>query len=106
MVVDQSHSTSQKEALIKFEHILMYVLGVVQVFLLLRLLFMAFGANPGSVIVQFVYSVTNALLVPFAGIFEVAAAGESVIEPAIFVAMLVYYLLARGIIELAYIITK
>lgn len=91
----QSLSTSAKAI-----QLIYYVTGMVNVLLLLRLIFKAFGANPASSIVQFVYNLTAVLLAPFRGIFEVAAAGESVIEPSILVAILIYSLLAKGIVEL------
>lgn len=90
----------------RIAQLIYYFVGALNALLLLRLLFKAFGANPGSGIVQLIYNLTNLLLVPFKGIFDVAAAGEMVIEPAILVAMLIYTLLARGIVELMYIISK
>jgi uncharacterized protein YggT (Ycf19 family) len=68
--------------------------------------FKAFGANSFAPIVSLTYSVTDALLIPFRGIFDVAAAGSSVIEPSILVAMLIYSVLAKAIVELMYIMAK
>lgn len=86
--------------------IIYYFVGAINVLLLLRLIFRAFGANPGSPVVQFTYSLSGALLAPFQGIFAPAIAGESVIEPAIIVAMIIYSLLAKGLVELIYILAK
>ena len=90
----------------KIAQLIYYFTGAVSVFLLLRLMFKAFGANPASGIVQMVYGFTNALLIPFQGIFAPTVAGQNVIEPAILVALLIYSLLARGIVELMYILVK
>jgi YggT family protein len=83
-----------------------YIMGVVNVLLLLRLIFQAFGANRGSPVVALIYALSGALLAPFRGIFGIAAAGESVIDPAIFVAMIIYALLAKGLVELLYLLTR
>lgn len=90
----------------KIAQLIYYTVGVINVLLLLRLIFQAFGANPRSGIVSLVYSMTSALLAPFRGIFDIAAAGESVIDPAILVALLIYSLLAKGIVELLYILQE
>ena len=86
--------------------IIYYVMGVVNVLLLLRLIFQVFGANTRSPFVSFIYGLTAPLLAPFRGIFNVAAAGETVIDPAILVAMIIYALLAKGLVELLYLLTR
>lgn len=100
------NQTDTTRDLDKVAQIVSYFTGAINVLLLLRLLFKAFGANPGSGIVQLVYALTDILLLPFQGIFEVAAAGEFVVEPSILVAMLIYSLLAKAGIELLYILVK
>ena len=100
-----SQHTPTTQSIDKIVQILHYLTGVINIALLLRLIFKAFGANPASGIVNFVYSITKALLIPFQGIFEVAAAGRSVIEPAILVAILIYSIAVWGISELIYILT-
>jgi len=84
----------------KTQELIYYLLGVVNVLLLFRLIFKAFGANSANPLVALIYSLTNVLLVPFRGIFENASTGGSVIEPSILVAMMVYSLIARGLVEL------
>ncbi len=98
--------TSPTSSVAQTARFIYYIMGVVNVLLLLRLIFQAFGANRGSPIVALIYSLTGALLAPFRGIFDIAAAGESVIDPAIFVAMIIYALLAKGLVELLYLLTR
>lgn len=86
--------------------VLYYFLGFINVMLILRLIFKAFGANPRSGIVQIIYTLTDVMLLPFTGIFDVAAAGEFVVEPSILVAIVLYSLLIRGIVELIRILTR
>lgn len=90
--------------------IVTFVLGVVEVFLALRLILKLFGASTASWFVQFIYDVTSVLILPFAGIFKTANVSEidnsSVLEPATLVAMLVYALLAWGIVKLIMIFRR
>lgn len=88
----------------KLVRLIYYVVGVVNVILLLRLILRAFGANRISPFVQLIYNLSDIFLAPFRNVFDVAAAGEMVIEPAILVAMVVYTLMARGVVELIYIL--
>lgn len=96
----------EEDSIDRIAQIIYYIFGAINVALLLRLIFKAFGANPGSPIVAFIYSLTNVFLAPFRGIFEVAQAGEVVIEPSVLVAIIIYSLLAKGIVDLLYIITR
>jgi len=77
-----------------------YLTGFIESLLLFRLIFRAFGANPGSPFVSLIYSISNVFISPFIGIFPSTASGRSVIEPSVLVAMLVYLILAKGVVEL------
>jgi hypothetical protein len=81
-----------------------YVLGFIEILLAFRFALRLFGANTGSGFVDFIYSVTNILTAPFDSIFGVTrtAAGQtnSVFEPSIIVAGIVYALIAWGIVKL------
>lgn len=84
--------------------IIYYVLAVLEVLFLFRFIFKLLGANPGSIFVSFIYSVSGAFLAPFYGIFRSAATSEggirSVMEINTIVAMVVYALIALGIVKL------
>lgn len=86
-------------------NIVWYILGLIEVLLAFRFVLKLFGANPTSGFVDFVYSVTGILTLPFDKIFTVAKpeTGDvvgSVFEPSILVAAVVYALLAWGIVKL------
>ncbi len=93
---------------IKTKRIIYYILGTLEVLLGFRLIFKVLGANTESTFVDIIYSVTNVFIAPFTGIFRTAeTAGietQSVLEPALIIAMLVYVLLAWGIVRLIDII--
>ncbi len=84
--------------------IVYYILGVFEVLLAFRLIFKLLGANPQSPFVSFIYSVTQAFLIPFNGIFRSAVTrgieAQSVLEPTTIIAMIVYAIIAWGIVKL------
>ncbi|MCR4440543.1 MAG: YggT family protein [Peptococcaceae bacterium] len=81
-----------------------YVLGLMETLLLFRFVFKLLGANPASGFVSFVYSLAGIFLAPFYGIFRpVVTKGlevRSVFEPATLIAMIVYPVIAYGIVRL------
>lgn len=76
------------------------VLGVVEALLLMRVILKALAANPAAGFVQFIYSASAPLVVPFQGIFPTPATSRSVLELSALVAIVVYALIAWGIVRL------
>jgi len=81
-----------------------FILGVLEVLLALRLLLRLLGANEVSGFVSFIYSLTHIFVGPFNGIFNDQALGRSVFETSTLIAMIVYALLAWGIVSLGRVI--
>jgi len=81
-----------------------YILGVLEVLFAIRLIFKLLGANPSSPFVSFIYSLTQLFLWPFASIFRTAVTKgietQAVLEPTTIIGMIVYALIAWGIIKL------
>ena len=92
------------EGNLKARKIVYYLLGVLEVLLAFRLVFKLLGANPQSSFVAFIYSVSQAFLSPFSGIFKSAVTKgfetQSVLEPTTIIAMIVYAVIAWGIVKL------
>jgi len=88
----------------KGEKYIYYVLGVLEVLFAFRFVFKILGANIESTFVSFIYASTNLFLTPFTGIFRFAVSEgietKSVLEPALIIGMIVYALLAWGIVKL------
>ncbi|HBW34444.1 MAG TPA: YggT family protein [Desulfosporosinus sp.] len=86
------------------KRVVYYILGVLEVLLAFRLIFKLLGANPQSPFVSFIYSVSQAFLIPFNGIFRSAVTkgieAQSVLEPTTIIAMIVYAIMAWGIVKL------
>lgn len=78
-----------------------YILGILETLLAFRLILKLLGANPKSGFAALIYSLSQAFLAPFSGIFRsLTSPGietPSVFEPATMVAMVVYALIAYGI---------
>ena len=81
------------------------VVGVMDVFIAARFIFLLLGASQSSTFVSFVYAVSGPLVAPFEGIFGTPAAGAHVFEVACLVAIVVYLLIAAGLVALLRIIS-
>lgn len=84
----------------KAQNYIFYILSVVEVILALRLLFKLLGANPANGFVCFIYALTRFFIVPFIGIFRTVPADGLVFEPATVLAMLIYAIIAYGVVRL------
>ena len=77
-----------------------FVLGVLEVILLLRLFFRLLGANQGNAFIMFLYELSHLFVGAFNGIFNDQTLGSNgVFEISTLIAMLVYALLAWGIVS-------
>ncbi|MDQ2086972.1 YggT family protein [Herbivorax sp. ANBcel31] len=89
---------------LKSRHGIYYTLGVLEILIAFRFIFKLLGANPKSGFVVFLYSITNIFIAPFSGIFESFTTNglsvQSIFEPASIIAMLVYGIIAWGIVKL------
>jgi len=88
----------------KLRKIVYYILGILEVIFAFRLVFKLLGANPESTFVSLIYTISGAFLTPFSSIFRTAVTKgietKSVLEPATIIAMIVYALIAYGIVKL------
>lgn len=89
---------------LKSRNTILYVLGIIEVLLAFRFIFRILGANPVSAFVSFIYTLSGILTAPFTGIFQPYSSqglsSRSIFEPSIIVALLVYAIIAWGIIKL------
>jgi hypothetical protein len=86
-----------------------FLFGLLEVLLAFRIIFKLSGASHGSYFVDAIYSLTRIFLLPFSGIFPQATGTgvvtTAVLEPAALVAVIVYAILAWGIVALIRIIS-
>jgi hypothetical protein len=92
------------------KRVVYYILGLLEVLLAFRLVFKLLGANPGSGFVSFIYTVSKVFLLPFTAIFRSAATEgietKAILEPSTIIAMVVYALIAWGIVKLIIIMRE
>jgi uncharacterized protein YggT (Ycf19 family) len=77
-----------------------FVLGIVEALLIIRVVLKALAANPAAGFSQLIDNVTAPLVLPFQGIFPTPATSGSVLELSALVAIVVYALIAWGIVRL------
>lgn len=77
-----------------------YILGLVEVLLLFRFILKFLGANPEAGFSSLIYSVTYVFASPFLFVFRVTSINGSIFEWTTLLAMLVYWMIAYGIIKL------
>lgn len=86
------------------ERVVYYMLGILEVLLGFRFLFKLFGANPESGFVSFIYSVSGVFVSPFTTIFMSQPTPgidtEAIMEFGTIIAMIVYALIAWGVVKL------
>lgn len=94
----------KKKTIIRFNQIIWYVLGFIEVLLIFRLLLKALGANQYVGFTNLIYSITAPLAVPFSGVVGISATGSSILEWPVIIAGIVYLCVAWGLVYLLEII--
>ena len=86
------------------EYVIYFLFGALDILLVFRFVLRLLGAGTGSSFVNFIYNLSAAFIWPFQGIFSstVAPGAEtvSVFEPATLIAIIVYAIVAWGIVKL------
>lgn len=86
------------------EYLAYYFFGALEILLAFRLVLKLMGASPKSAFVGFIYGLSGIFIAPFEGIFRRGFAQgvetTSVLEPSTLVAIIVYAVLAWGIVKL------
>lgn len=98
----------KKKTIFRFNQLIWYVLGLIEVLLIFRIILKALGANPLAGFTSLIYVLTEPFAGPFRGILGVSITGSSLIEWSTVIAAIVYICIAWGIIyllELVYPIT-
>ena len=95
-----SYIAPSTKPLYRGTQIVWYIFGVLEAFLLLRFILKLLGANTSALFTKFIYSVSDIFVAPFVNVFHITAVAGSVFEWATLLALVIYYLVAWGIIEL------
>lgn len=99
---DRAYRSNQNNLILR--KIVLYMLGTVEILFTLRLIFKLFRANPGGTFVAIIYNLTGDFLNHFGSLFKAIVNNEieteSILEPFTFIAMMVYLIMAYGIVWL------
>src|SRR4030066_554591 len=86
------------------ERLVYFFFGALEILLVFRFVLKLAGANPTSAFVGFIYGLSGIFVSPFAGIFRrgytQGVETTSVFEPSTLIAILVYAVVAWGIVRL------
>lgn len=88
----------KKKRIFRLNQVIWYVLGVIEILLAFRLVLKILAANQGSGFTSFIYSLTGPLAQPFRGILGESISGNSLIEWSSVFAMVVYLVIASGLV--------
>lgn len=95
---------ARQNALDRTAQIIYFIIGVIEVLLLVRFLFRLFGAG-NSGLVNLIYNLTTPLIAPLNGIFnDQSLSRANVLEISTLLAMVLWALIGWGIVRLIYII--
>lgn len=99
-------NSSEKEATSyqTVEYLIYFFFGALEILLAFRLILRLTGASSFSAFVGLIYGITGVFIMPFQGIFHQATTQgvetTAVLEPSTLVAIVVYAVLAVGIVKL------
>lgn len=95
-----SYNSPTTKPLYRGTQIVWYILGLIEILLAFRFVFKLLAANPNAGFSNFIYGITNVFTAPFTNVFRMTYAEGSVFEWTTLLTMLVYYIVAIGIIKL------
>jgi len=94
-----SDAARQRAKVARIKQVIYFICGVINVLLVLRFVLLLLGANEVSSFVTLIYGLSRPFVLPFRGIFAAPDLGASVIEWAALVGIVVYSLLAYGLVR-------
>lgn len=102
--VTEKQDYQAKKTIFRAYQIIWYLLGAIEIFLTFRVILKLFGASTASGFTDFIYAISNPFALPFAGIFGITEISEMTFEWSTLIAMVVYAIVAYGIVSLFQIV--
>lgn len=96
----QVHTEVRAPMEVIVSRVIMYVFGVIEVFIGIRFVLMLLGANAEAGFVKMVYGVSGVFMAPFIAIFSTQKVEGAIFEWSALVAIAVYALVAWGLVAL------
>ena len=101
--MDSSYTSSTTKPIYRGTQIVWYILGIIEVLLVFRFVLKLLGANPDAGFSSFIYGITYLFANPFLSVFRnTQIVSGSTFEWTTILAMLVYWIIAAGIIKLLF----
>lgn len=97
--MDSTNSPSTKP-LYKGIQVIWYLLGILEILLGFRVILKLLGANAEAGFTGFIYGISNIFIAPFSAVFPMTKVSGSIFEWTTILAMVVYWIIAFGIIQL------
>jgi hypothetical protein len=98
--MDSSYTSTRTKPLYRGTQVVWYVLSIIEVLLAFRFILKLVGANPDAGFSSFIYGTSYIFAAPFLNVFTTTRVAGSAFEWTTLLAMLVYWVLALGIIKL------
>ncbi len=95
-----SYNSPTTKPLYRGTQIVWYVLGLVEILLVFRFFLKLLAANSSAGFSNFIYTLSYPFAVPFLNVFRISQLEGNVLEWTTLLAMLVYWLVALGIVKL------
>lgn len=94
----------------RVEYLIYFFFSVLDILLVFRLVLKLMGASTASGFVRFIYGMSRIFVLPFEGIFgkwfTPGLETTSVLEPSTIVALIVYAVIAWGIVKLIQVLSR
>ncbi len=100
--MESSYTSSRTKPLYRGTQVVWFALGIVEALLMFRFILKMLGANPAAGFTNFIYSITAPIAGPFLSVFALGRVEGSpyVLEWSTLLAMLVYAVVAYGILKI------
>ena len=98
--MESSYTSTSTKPIYHGTQFVWYVLGIIEVLLAFRFVLKLLGANSTAGFTSFIYGVTHIFVTPFLDVFRISQVEGSVFEWTTLLAMIVYWLIATGVIRL------
>lgn len=98
--MDSSYTSRSTKPLYKGTQIVWFILGLVELLIVFRFFLKLLAANQSAGFTSLIYNVTHIFVSPFNNVFRVTSVANNIFEWTTLLAMLVYWLIALGIIRL------
>src|SRR3990167_11042447 len=98
--MDSSYTSPTTKPIYRGTQIVWYILGLLEVLLAFRFALKLLAANPAAGFSSFIYGITYVFAAPFISVFRITYVEGSIFEWTTLLAMLVYWVVALGIIKL------